>query len=428
MLSSPFASPPSGVNIPVVRNTLCVLGDSFTARDMAALVSNVYSVLPYGIITLTNMLLQGAFTVVNIDGVSGTNSASFITRLTASVLAFRPRYAYIQGTVNEILSGVSPQTLAQSIANYSSMFQQCNAAGTTVITNTVPPFQGLDTTAKRTQWLRFNTWLMNVAPTLYDVIVLRQDYQYLDPALLTCQPNAAFLAIDPTHPAVFNAFQLAQTNAATLKAHGIGVIGGTPFLSGVGVAGAEDDTVHPNPINVGTAGILVSGNVTGVVSNTMQVGTTSNLGTAVCSKVARTDGPGSWQQIVYTPSASNQTCTYQNFGAAVVLGNNQIGDVVSFFQEYEIDAGTTAANVRWVGAQLQFVGAAFNSHAFPISSGLDNIGVTNFRGVLQTPPVAIPAGTTGLYMLGIIFGAGAGLPVTVRFGQTAFRNFSRKGQ
>jgi lysophospholipase L1-like esterase len=411
------------------RQTLAVLGDSFIQRNMASLASNVYSTPTWGIILLTNMLLGNAFDIVNIDGVSGTTSASFLSRLAASVLAFRPRYAYIQGTVNDILSG-TPQTLAQSIANYSAMFAQCNAAGITVITNTVTPFAGLNTAAKRTQWLRFNAWLMNVAPSLYDVIVLRNDYQYLDPAGVTCQPNAAFLAIDPTHPAVRDSFTLAQSNAATLRALGIGATLPSPFLSGIGVTGSEDDAIHPNPINFGAAGVKQGAGTTGTVATTMSVGTTSSLGTAVCSKVPRSDGPGEWQQVVYTPSAANQICTYQNFGAAIGLGNAQPGDVVSFFQEFEIDSSTPAANFRWVGAQITFVGGAYNAAAFPINSGFDNLGGlsgVNLRGVIRTPPVAIPAGTTGMFLLANLHGGGAGLPITARYGQAAFRNLSRQG-
>ncbi|HSW83553.1 MAG TPA: SGNH/GDSL hydrolase family protein [Usitatibacter sp.] len=410
------------------RNSMAVLGDSFTQRNMATLAASVYSVPTYAIIILTNMLLGGAFDIVNIDGQSGTTSASFLSRLSASVLAFRPRYAYIQGTVNDILSG-APLTLQQSIANYTAMFQQCNAAGITVITNTVPPFTALNTAAKRTQWLRFNAWLLNVAQRQNGIIVLRNDYQYLDPAVATCQPNAAFIAIDVTHPGVRDSFTLAQSNAAALRALGIASTPAPPFLCGLGVTGAEDDSLHPNPHSFGTAGVKSSGNVTGTVATTMSVGTTGNLGTAVCSKVPRTDGPGEWQQIVFTPSAANQICTYQNFGAAIALGNAQVGDIVSLYSEFEIDGSTPAANFRWVGAQITYIGGAYNTAVFPVNSGFENLGGltgANLRGVVKTPPIAIPSGTTGMFFGAVLHGAGAGLATTVRFGQSAFRNFSRE--
>lgn len=408
----------SGSRVVKKLSSICLLGDSFIERNDDAAVGSDTNIATYGIFNLTNMLLQHPFHVLNIDGVDGSNSASFLLRLSNAVLQYLPKYAYIQGTVNDILSTGAEQTLTQQIANYSSMFSQCNAAGITVITNTVTPFTGIDTAAKRTQYLRFNSWLADVAPSLYDVIVLRNEYQYLNPANLNCQPLASIT--DGIHPGVSSSFRLAQSNASTLLKYGLG---NAPLFNGAGSPNSEDDGVHPNPISYGSAGAIGTG-VTGSVSTGMGVRVTAG-GVAACSKIARADGPGEWQQVVYTPSAANQICEYYTTGAAISLGNAAIGDIVTLFQEFEIDA-VSGANFRWLGAQIYFAGINKTATAFPVNGSLSNIGSSGFRGIIKTPPLAIPAGTTGVYLEGILHGAGASLSTTARFGQSSFINYSRQ--
>lgn len=403
-----------GLKLQKSKSSIALLGDSYILRDAGAVVGADFNVSSYAVFLQTNMFLGWPFHIDNIDGINGTDSGSFLTRLPAT-LAFKTKYVFIQGSVNDIQNGL---TYAQSKSNYATMFKMCNDYGATVITNTVPPNTFCNNAAKQSQWNELNNWLLDSAPNLYDAIVLPYHWAYLDPTLLTSQPLLA-QAPDGVHPDCNGAFLLTQASIPVLSKL---IYGFAPMPVGDTATGA-DVNIHPNPINVGIGGTLGAG-VAGQVSDNMGVRVTAG-GAANCTKVARTDGPGAWQQIVYTPSAIGQICEYYNTGPAIGLGNAQVGDVVSLFQEFEVDSAS--AGYRWCTLQLTFNGSGKTATFFPLNGALLNMGVpaTTKRGTMQTPPFAIPAGTTGFFVDAMIQAAGAGTASTIRFGNAGFRNYSK---
>jgi hypothetical protein len=319
--------------------------------------------------------------------------------------------------VNDTNAANSYRTIVDA---YSALFDTCNAAGIKVISNTIGPSTtaNMDTTAKRSVWARFNEWLSYRAPEIFDIVVLPQTHQYLDPAALTgqCVGNTDL------HPSLPYAFLIAKDAADML----LPMVNKYPSpIYGLVALGTADDTVvDPNPINIGTAGTLGS-NVTGQVSTSFGCRTTGNLGTVVASKVARTDGPGAWQQFVWTPSATGQLLEYYVTGAAIpVNAGFAVGDTVQFFCEVEYDAATAAADAHYPTISIILNGSGKTLTANPSDGAQIALGSTNWRGVVATPKIPVPAGTTGLFVTYGFRNKTTGAE-TVRIGQHGMINHSR---
>lgn len=393
------------------NNKIAVLGDSFDQRSMPTDTSGSLNTEAYGIWNLTNMLMQNRLDLVYIDGASGTgalqagSSSAYRSRLAAAI-ATKPDWLALRASVNDF---ASTSTFADIVAEYTYLFQQINNAGIKIISNSVGPSNSYNDTTKRSVWSKFNQWILNVAPRLFDIVVLPQHYQAADKTVLTGAIAAAMTDGSP-HPNLPAAFLIAQTAASVLDQYF------PNFSPGMGIAavGTADETViDPNPLNIGSG-----------TATSMTLGQSSGTPTSLTpSIVSRTDGPGNWQQAVWTPDAINRLLYFQ-FSTQPLNAGVEIGDIVQAFCEFEYDAATADADVHYPSVTIAFTGTSITSKQFSYNSGQVALGKTGWRGVVATPKIAVPAGCTGISAIYIFVGKTTGAK-TVRYGQHGILNHSK---
>jgi len=424
-LSGGVSFQPSSSTIEKQSNTIVILGDSFDARSTVTTEASRIYFLPYGIWRLTNGLMNNKLNIVNVDGISGTGAIQFsnnnyATRVAASVYAFKPKYCGVRASVNDVHEATN--SLSDLITAYTDLFTDINNHGIKIITNTIAPSNLIDTPAKVSVWLGFNRWLLNEALQLFDIFVLKQSHQNLLAGSLTAQADTQYVP-DGVHPELNGAMRVAIDSAAQLDK----IINNPPLIDSILGVGTDDATAMlSNPLNFGIAGTTYT-NVTGDVSDNKAI-STGATGSAVCTKVTRTDAAGEWQQVVWTPSAAGQVLSYLETSVVKPLNNGvQVGDTVSFIAEVEMDAATVPANSHYAFVKLAFrdaggtifeaVGPLNNS----IHAAIDSVG---WRMVVETPRYAIPVVCTGL-LFEINFYSKIAGAMTVRFGRHGLINYSR---
>ena len=187
-----------------------------------------------------------------------------------------------------------------------------------------------------------------------------------------------------------------------------------------------DATEHPtgNCIGVATAGMQVmagSGGTAGTgASGSIATGwnvqrTSGAAMTAVCSKVARTDGvPGEWQQIVLSAAAANEIARLQS--AAGITAGLVVGQKYALEVEVRIVA---SSSMNLLQANLNVSGVnARDPEAWQGQGGDTNVDVTTPRTIwLRTPPAwVLASGATNFYPT-INVGTASGGSATVQIGR-----------
>lgn len=399
------------------------VGDSFTERN-AVQVSSGWFTTDLGITNMMQTFLKYRMNVVYSDGVSGSGALAPISgrvyrdRLQAA-LAYNPDWVILRASTNDI---PTTSTVDDLIEEYSALFSTINAAGAMVVTNTIGPMTSANAAvaAYKDKWVRFNSWLQGTAPRLFNLVCLEQHYQYADPDVSTGAVESPGTDVHPTSGAVL---RIAYQSALQLSPF---LTNQTIFDAWGAVNAVGDFSRDANPNNVGTGGILGTG-VTGSVSTNWRVTTqdAGGTGSAVASKVRRYDGPGYWQQAVWTSSAANEQLRYQYVGSSIALDSEvAVGDIVCFFMEVEFDSAATASTITHPLSFLTYAGTAFTSRGQTTSMTGTWGGVAPYRCVVMTPAVPIPTGTTSLGPY-CFFTSKAAETVTVRFGRHGFINWSR---
>jgi hypothetical protein len=408
-----------GAGVLAAQNTIAILGDSFDERAEVSTVSP-FSINSSAIWNCTNMLMMCRLNFVYIDGVSGsgalTTGSRYNTRIAAAI-ASGAKWLALRASINDISAD---NTAAALIAEYTALFEQANSAGLRVISNTITPSTAVLTTAsRRSAWSKFNQWMLNTAPQLFDIVVIPEHYQLADKSVLTGASNSAYMS-DGTHPDAVGAMILAETARDVLDPY---FPAKHPLFSISAIGTADWTAADPNPINVGTQ-VATGTGISGNVATSMGLSVTAG-GAVVGSKVTRTDGPGEWQQIVFTGSAANQLAEYYTSpGTSALNAELAIGDIVSLAMEFEIDAATAATDCPIPTLRLIFNGASQEAQGFGFNSLNATPGRTGWRGLVETPRVAIPAGTTSL-TLKYRFQNKTTVASTIRIGQHGLINWSR---
>jgi hypothetical protein len=376
-------------------NSVYVLGDSFDARAMPSITANIYQTAHYAIFNITNLLLNNAFNVVGIDGVSGSGALAQPTvgqnygvgtvRLNAA-LSSGAKYLYVRASTND-LNDVVQATAGQLISAYGGIFAAANAAGMTVLCSSISPGSYAATVAKRKAALLFNAWLEQKATQIYDVVALPMANALLDADSKEYAANTdAGWCSDGLHPDSVGAFAVASYHAGILR----NVVGNQCSFVG------ETGTLGLNPTNIGITGAKGSG-VSGDVADSMTLGQTSGTPTVVASKVARTDALGYWQRALWTPTGAGQLL---EFVSTAITPNSDlaIGDIVSFCFEVSFSDSVTPADVRLTSGGAYFAGSTDAYHTVEglRTSSTVGWGHSGWSGVAASPKVAIPAGTTGI--------------------------------
>ena len=406
---------------PVLReNTIAIIGDSFDVRS-EVIVGADYKTNLYGLWHQINFRLMGKLDFVYIDGISGSGALAgsvYSDRIDAAIAA-GAKYVALRASVNDF---TVLQDYATLLAAYNELFTKINNAGMTIISNTVGGNNAYDSAEKRNNWMRFNKYMLAEAPKEFDIIVLQQHWQTLDHAALTGALDSA-MSIDGSHPAPKGAFTIAKTSSDQLDPIFANV---ESPLSAIAAVGLTENAIDTNPINVGIGGTLAA-NVTGEVSDLYGVRAASGAGTVVASKVARTDGPGAWQQCVWTPSAANQQLDYYllGVGTSLTTAGASIGDIIQGFAEVEMDVATAEADVHYSGLKITFRNGGGSTIGFYFDSTQPALAIAGpWRGVVSTPKMPIPVGTTEIQITMMWMNKTTGVQ-TIRFGQHGVVNHSR---
>jgi lysophospholipase L1-like esterase len=372
--------------------TIIPLGDSFTGNGGGHLSPGAIASLTAGSITYDEKLnysrgfwvwamnlLGQRLRVIHDAGVGGETTVQILARTPGDVVAFKPGWCHLLAGINDVAQNVP---LATTKANLTSIWDQLDAAGIRIIVGTIGPLASYVST-QRAQIEQINAWIRDQARQRGMVLV---DYHAV---LVNATSNGVYstgLNFDSTHPNTLGSYFMGLAMANAISP----LIAGAPFpylLSGQGdstnllVEGRFGTTGNGSPLT-GNWGVAT----TGTPSITW-------------SKVPRTDIPGNWQSIAMLAGAN---VAFAISGNASVGANLAIGDTVIGCLEYQLsglDTAGTAGNHSFY-LQLQ----AYNGASFTLTAAdllpLDAAGfpTASRSGVLLTPPITVPAGTTLMQM------------------------------
>lgn len=333
-----------------------------------------------GFFAWLQVLLRQRFGHVVVKGYPGY-TATDLRPLIADAIAQNTSYIGLLLGANSYFQG---HTAATIIADQDYIITQVTKAGRTAILFTDFTSTAIDTTAEKEALNAVQRWQVAQA-VRPGVIVVPWHHAVTDWGTGAPLTNAM---PDGTHPSSFGALTLAQAAAPILD----------PIIPSIGDGyllqynTGSIDTALANGMMAGTTGALYGG-ATGVVADSWS-GATTAPAVATFSKVARADGRGVWQRVVISTGTNDangavrltQTRTGQSawVGATAVL-------------EFEVEV-TNGNNLGGFQADLQWLNAGGDiialATALRNTAGPTDIYRTSFKGVVRTPPIAVPAGAT----------------------------------
>lgn len=389
-------------------NTAVILGTSITELAYGAGTSStLFGSVPSerangarGYFTWAQSFLAQRVGLLKNAGVAGNTTAQMLARLQADVIDLAPAWCVVEVGPNDASGDVA---VATTQANLTSIITTLQAAGIRVAVATPTTTTG-HTAAQKQAVFDVARWLRSYALTENRSVVLADFLSvWADPA--TGAP-VTVLTDDGSHPSADGAQRLGKVLADALS----------PFIPAVRhVATSNADTG-----NLFTNGML-TGDVSGLATSwAISNGNGGSPNTRTPTKVARTDGlPGEWQQI----AIGSGNAGMPQLTAPTVTTGFTVGLDYEALIEFESDAGVVinADTQRYMQANLIALGSsgelARAVWAWRISSE-KNWTVWPRTGVMRTPPLTLPTGTTSLVFQAIVRGVDTG---TFRFASAILR-------
>jgi len=354
----------------IVRGTAVIFGDSITQRNGPGPIPNPGETATYhwskGYFSWFNMLTGKKLRMIKNAGIGGNTTTQMLARIQADVLSYNPGWCFVLGGVND----ASANTLASvTIANLDSIYTQLSAAGIRVVALTPWP-SNTSTTAQKTELYKVNEWIRKQQQLRKDFYMVDTASTFIDPAV--GYPPTSYAA-DNLHPDGNGAAILGVKIADTLE----------PALAGI------------------SSGMVVSNDDANLIANGMMTGNSSGIasgwgfdatGTQTPTKVPKTGNKlGEWQQVVAltgTVSLRYNVTTGYTAGTDIVYGDC----------EFEADDDWAAntkfeLSVEFTGTGIP-AGSVVRTVDMLLSNGDVNVTTIPRRGVLRTPRLIIPAGTT----------------------------------
>lgn len=391
----------ASINVPTgLANSLVALGDSITAQSSSgAGTSDTASSGNYrwhatGYLGWAQTLLRHRFALLKNAGVSGQRSDQILARVQTDVVELNPAWCIVLAGTNDILQSISHATL---IANLGAIYDALRAAGIRVVACTIPPVNSATTTAQREALYGANDFIRDYARTHPDVVVVDWHAAVADPATGAWITNASG---DGVHPSAFGAFRMGQVMANALA----------PLVPpSLSLLGSNIDPF--NKITNGRMqGAVSSGHasgITGDLATGWAVGWEGAAGTAVMSKVARTDDTaGVWQQIQLTSAG-----TFRIFQQANPLSAWGFAPGDAFYAEIEFQADADWSGVTRFGLDVEYFNGGSGIASTLFAPQDTWTGVNPRAGVLRTPVAVIPDTAARLQYFLRFFGSAG----TVRF-------------
>lgn len=343
-------------------------------------------------------------------GISGQTAAQCLARFDTDVTPLNPHVVIEAAATNDIATN---RTASDTFNDKLSMWRKAWKFGAKVIATTCPP-RNTFTTTQAQEAHKLNAMLRNFAATNPQNFVLWDWYSVLADPVTGNYLSSPAATTDGVHPNSYGAWLLGKSLESALDRFL------PPSTCNLAAANVNDlDNLLSNPLAAATGGVITSNKgLTGdaaLGTFWTSSGTDSTL-TAVLSRVARADGYGSWQQIntTLTPSSS-ATVTMQR----TLRSEFAAGDVLQASIEFETDAAGWTNGVFDLQILLYDTTIGlYTSIAGAFTAGTDSIVLTRPEaGVLQTPPITVPPGTTTTATFQVSYG-GQG---TARFGRPAVR-------
>lgn len=323
-----------------------------------------------GYATQANAFLGHRLSFIN-KGVGGEDTLAMLTRMTADLVNVTASWAFIGAGTNDISNA---RTFNQITQNLATLYAAAAASGKRVVGRTIPPRTGQSVGDKALR-SQVNQWIRGQAYTRKGFIVNDMERAVMDP---TTNDFVTGYSYDGVHLASPGAIAAGTSLADTLR----------PFLPVVPVVIAAAD-----PRNLLAS---LGGGFPGAAA-VLPTGWTANgwsQGAPTYSKVARTDKPGQWQQIL-VPTDS------RGFLRSTVLlmsgGLFAVGDTVQAAVEFDVSAlevaPTAATQALYMG--IEYYDGTTTTYRYDLeyhATDNENQGNRSRSGVMVTPPFTIPAG------------------------------------
>lgn len=350
--------------------TAVVYGDSLT--EQGGEIAGTLDTRAFAAWTWANVELGQALTIAANLGVGGDDTTEILARI-GDVIDLDPGWVIITaGTNNAGVAG----GVATAQADLTEMFDTFDAAGIRVCILTLPPRTGGSWAGtQKADTLAINEWLRQQSRTRPGLVVAD-----IWPALATAASSnflSTLYGFNPTsdgvHLSATGAYAAGKVLAAALRPHLASfVVPYSDINPGANLA--------PNPRPGQGAG--------GAATPTSW--TLSGSGTTF-SDVARTDGLGTWKQVVCATGGATVSLS-TNAGIGALLA---VGDTVNGILEFEVESMDQAAagNAQGISLSLRaWNGSSYTDfkYAFNAFSG-PNVARS---GVLRVPDFTVPSGTT----------------------------------
>ena len=425
-------------------HTLLFVGDSISLRNgpLANLANTAYTpgdtyasnesivFRGSGFFTSANALLNSRFRPVYNGAIGGETTTQINARISGLISTWRPAYVSYLGGTNDVQGNVSAESV--TIPNIQEARNLINAGGATMILYTIPPITGL-TAAQKQELLKLNQFIRWYALNTQGVIFGGDFFK------VCAHPDTgdwlasgeygmeAALSTDNIHPTDYAGMIMGYEVYRRL----VNVVPDNGWSLGVGGSSSAWDMSYNATNGLNPRGnLLANGKMLGTGGTVSGTGVSGNLaagwatqnntigtgGTIVLSKVARNatagdpttfTGAGEWQQIV--ASGASSACNY-SFNREAISRNADgigasdnadwsIGDKIYAQCAFQADSsgwGTSSvANILALELECWNGGTVVRAKHFEQGSPQSFFRMPS--GLLRTPEILIPSGTTRIY-------------------------------
>lgn len=361
---------------------------------------------------------NGALKLVRNAGRSGQNSADMLGRYTSEVVNAGVHDAVIIFTGYNDFVGAS-YTADQVYANVTTM--AAKSTGKLVAIIGAIPWTTGGAATNRKEALKYNRKIRNWCNAQSNVVYADAAKYIIDATNATAfSPLANMLQSDGIHPSPKGAERIAQAVYDAIQYR----FNRSSRLVSCSLDTYANDSTNANILDAApwtNTGGALAGGTTGVAA--AGIGVTLAGGAAVASCPARANGIGYDQQVVFTPSANNDSITIS--GAGNISGRTADGNKLNYIGEL-ILSGMSGANIKSVEIYLGYAGSsathylakaqAANASSYPSSDM-----TIDFASLIDS---IICAGHTGVGWNIVIKAGAAGTALTVKLGQQSIEKVS----
>lgn len=375
-------------------NTIVWLGDSITANGGRQTVSPYYN--SNGFWCWGQFFMGHRLQTLNNAGVAGERSDQMLARITTDVLAYSPGWCHVLAGTNDVGQAVAMSTIKTNLA---AIWSRLDAAGIRVIAGTIPP-RSTYTGTMQSDTHELNAWIRAQGRARTNLTVVDYYAAVTDPSngnyisSSTAGGGGQGVSPDGIHPGNAGAPRMGKALAATL----------TPLLpANPSGPSSEGDLVNALLYSRFTAGTVGSATPP---TGWLESGVTG--GPVVYSRTSRATAdpggvPGQWLTMT-VPNGCHGTLVNSNLRGS----SWAVGDIVVGALEIQRTGINASAALSTSGVSLQVVALGPNTALGDLAwtyGSSDNQPFWDHAGIMRTPPLTIPANTTGL-KLQMSFGEG----------------------